>query len=256
MIDLKGNIKDCHILFDEIKKRNPNYKGVDYIYDIYEKIKKYYSENIKKITDIELKRKIKEIKSQISMNKEDVNSYIQLISVMIKVNGKIFRYKPREIQIISVLFFLFKEKNSGLIEEIYTGEGKTIIISFLAVIKAFQGNKVDILTSSSVLAERDANEMRLFYNYFGLSVDHCNKDFAETFRNTYLEDYKERPECFGCYKADIVYGDPLSFEGDILRTNFMGLVGRGNKRDFDCIIIDEIDNICIDNIKNITIMNL
>ena len=78
MIDLKGNIKDCHILFDEIKKRNPNYKGVDYIYDIYEKIKKYYSENIKKITDIELKRKIKEIKSQISMNKEDVNSYIQL----------------------------------------------------------------------------------------------------------------------------------------------------------------------------------
>ena len=252
MKDLKGNIKDCHILFDEIKKRNPNYKGVDYIYDIYEKIKKYYSENIKKITDIELKRKIKEIKSQISMNKEDVNSYIQLISVMIKVNGKIFRYKPREIQIISVLFFLFKEKNSGLIEEIYTGEGKTIIISFLAVIKAFQGNKVDILTSSSVLAERDANEMRLFYNYFGLSVDHCNKDFAETFRNTYLEDYKERPECFGCYKADIVYGDPLSFEGDILRTNFMDLVGRGHKRNFDCIIIDEIDNICIDNIKNIT----
>ena len=47
-------------------------------------------------------------------------------------------------------------------------------------------------------------------------------------------------------------GDPLSFEGDILRTNFMGLVERGNKRNFDCIIIDEIDNICIDNIKNIT----
>ena len=41
-------------------------------------------------------------------------------------------------------------------------------------------------------------------------------------------------------------------QGDILRTNFMGLVGRGNKRNFDCIIIDEIDNICIDNIKNIT----
>ena len=32
----------------------------------------------------------------------------------------------------------------------------------------------------------------------------------------------------------------------------MGFVRRGNKRNFDCIIIDEIDNICIDNIKNIT----
>ena len=93
--------------------------------------------------------------------------------------------------------------------------------------------------------------MRSFYNYFGLTVDYCNKDFVENFRNIYIEE-KERPDCFECYKADIVYGDPLSFEGDILRTNFMGLVGRGNKRNFDCIIIDEIDNICIDNIKNIT----
>ena len=94
--------------------------------------------------------------------------------------------------------------------------------------------------------------MKPFYNYFGLSVDFCVRDFKETFRNTYSEERKERQECFGCYKADIVYGDPLSFEGDILRTNFMGLVGRGKKRNFDCIIIDEIDNICIDNIKNIT----
>ena len=252
MSEPKGNIKDSNILFEEIRKRNPNFRGINYIFNIYERIKKYYSENMKKITDAELKGKIREIKSKINANKDDENAYIELISVMIKVNGKIFRYKPREIQIISVLFFLFKEKNSGLIEEIYTGEGKTIIISFLAVIKAFQGNKIDILTSSTVLAKRDANEMKSFYNFFGLSVDYCNRDFVETFRNTYLEDYKERPECFECYKADIVYGDPLSFEGDILRTNFMGLVGRGNKRNFDCIIIDEIDNICIDNIKNIT----
>ena len=32
----------------------------------------------------------------------------------------------------------------------------------------------------------------------------------------------------------------------------MGIVGRGYKRPFDCIIIDEVDNICLDNIKNIT----
>ena len=31
----------------------------------------------------------------------------------------------------------------------------------------------------------------------------------------------------------------------------MGITGRG-KRGFECIIIDEIDNICLDNIKNIT----
>ena len=247
-----SSIKDTKKLFEEITNRNPNYPNINNIYQIYERIKAYYSENMKSITDMQLKQKISSIKQKIKLYPDDENIYIELISIMIKVNGKIFRYKPRETQIIAVLFFLFKQKNSGLIQEILTGEGKTIIISFLAVIKAFQGKKVDILTSSTVLAERDANEMRNFYGYFGLSVDFCNKDFHETFRNTYLEDNRERQECFGCYKADIVYGDPLSFEGDILRTNFMSLVGRGTKRNFDCIIIDEIDNICIDNIKNIT----
>ena len=247
-----SSIKDTKKLFEEITNRNPNYPNINNIYQIYERIKAYYSENMKSITDMQLKQKISSIKQKIKLYPDDENIYIELISVMIKVNGKIFRYKPRETQIIAVLFFLFKQKNSGLIQEILTGEGKTIIISFLAVIKALQGKKVDILTSSTVLAERDANEMRNFYGYFGLSVDFCNKDFHETVRNTYLEDNRERQECFGCYKADIVYGDPLSFEGDILRTNFMSLVGRGTKRNFDCIIIDEIDNICIDNIKNIT----
>jgi preprotein translocase subunit SecA len=249
---MNGNIKDTKILFEEIKNRNPNFQKINNIYIIYERIKSFYSENMKSIKEKELKKRIREIKQKILQNPEEDNIYIELISIMIKVNKIVFYYKPREIQIIAVLFFLFKEKDCGLIEEILTGEGKTIIISFLAVIKALQGKKVDILTSSTVLAERDAKEMSKFYNYFGLSVDYCNKDFRETFRNTYLEEIKERQECFRCYKADIVYGDPLSFEGDILRTNFMGLVGRGRNRSFDCIIIDEIDNICIDNIKNIT----
>ena len=59
-------------------------------------------------------------------------------------------------------------------------------------------------------------------------------------------------ESYNCYKENIVYGDALSFEGDILRTNFMGILGRGIKRKFDCIIIDEIDNIALDNLKNTT----
>ena len=251
MLVNEAKIKDTNVLFNEISLKNPGFRNVNYIFNINEKIKYYYANYIKPLDQYILQEKIQELKYQ-TLSNPNVNNYIEIIAIMIKVNKIIFRYKPREIQIIAVLFFLFKDKNSGLIEEILTGEGKTIIISFLAVIKAFQGKKVDILTSSLVLAERDAKEMKSFYNFFGLSVDYCKKDEKETFRNTYLEERREKPECFSCYKADIVYGDPLSFEGDILRTTFMGLIGRGNKRNFDCIIIDEIDNICIDNIKNIT----
>ena len=67
--------------------------------------------------------------------------FIQLIAVMKQVNLLINGYAPRNIQMIAVLFFLYKEPHSGLIEGILTGEGKTTIISFLAILKVFQGKK-------------------------------------------------------------------------------------------------------------------
>ena len=106
-----SSIKDTKKLFEEITNRNPNYPNINNIYQIYERIKAYYSENMKSITDMQLKQKISSIKQKIKIYPDDENIYIELISVMIKVNGKIFRYKPRETQIIAVLFFLFKQKN-------------------------------------------------------------------------------------------------------------------------------------------------
>ena len=124
------NVKDTKILFEEIILKNQNFKieNINYIYSIYNKIKYYYDKNIRYINQEVLNNKIKELKYKIRGNLNDINNYIELISVMIKVNEINFNYKPREIQIISILFFLFKDKNIGLIEEILTGEGKTIIM--------------------------------------------------------------------------------------------------------------------------------
>ena len=135
-----------------------------------------------------------------------------------------------------------------MIQQINTGEGKSLIISFLAVYIAKKWKKkVDILTSSPILAERDAKYFRKFYNKCGLSVDYTfPHNYHQKFENLFTTDNYE------CYNSDIVYGDALSFEGDFLRTSFMGLKGRGFKREFESIIIDEIDNIALDNLKNTT----
>ena len=210
--------------------------------NLFDSVNRKYDFETKNFKTIEeIKFKINDIKSY--PNKSENSFYIEFIPILIKVCELKFEIKPRNTQIFSLLLFLSKNKTEGIIEQIQTGEGKSIIIAFLATIKAFSGKKVDILTSSPVLAERDSKKMADFYEIFGLKVDYCRE-----MKNNEME---QGVNVYPYYNADICYGDELSFEGDILRSEFLGLPGRG-KRQFDCIIIDEIDNICLDNIKNMT----
>ena len=179
----------------------------------------------------------------ISENDDD----ILFIAKMIYHHKECFKFIPRKIQIISLLFFIRKIKNEGMIQQINTGEGKSLIIAFLAVyIAQKKKKKIDILTSSPVLAQRDSEHFNKFYKKCGLSASYISSHNNETLINLFSDGN------YLCYDSDIVYGDTLCFEGDFLRTIFMGIKGRGFKRKFDCIIIDEIDNIALDNLKNTT----
>lgn len=72
----------------------------------------------------------------------------------------------------------------GILGQISTGEGKSLIIAILAVIMNLLGYTVDVVTSSKVLAERDAKEFNVFYNnYFDIDStnicdDDCEKSLA------------------------------------------------------------------------------
>ncbi|WP_341755618.1 Ulp1 family isopeptidase [Candidatus Tisiphia endosymbiont of Ptychoptera albimana] len=143
----------------------------------------------------------------------------------------------RDTQIISVLSFFDAEKN-GRLEQIKTGEGKSTIVSVLAIIKALQGKKVDVLTSSGILAERDASEKESLYKLFGLSVSHNGMDL------TYIRGPKE------CYEADILYGSISNFQFDLLKHEHQDLETRGKQnkeRAFDVVIVDEADSMLVDN---------
>jgi preprotein translocase subunit SecA len=58
----------------------------------------------------------------------------------------------------------------GIIEEIPTGEGKSAIISCLAAYFALNNHKVDIITSSNLLAERDANKFKKFFDLLKIKI--------------------------------------------------------------------------------------
>ena len=50
--------------------------------------------------------------------------------------------------------------NKGRLLEILTGEGKSCVIAMVAATYALLGRTVDIVTSSPVLSQRDAEEWR------------------------------------------------------------------------------------------------
>jgi len=158
------------------------------------------------------------------------------VEIFSEEKGK--KITPRPIQLMSALIMLNGQEGKGRLAQINTGEGKTIIVAMLSVVKALNGNKVDVITSSSELAKPQSKAQEAFFEKFGLTVAHNGKDDDI--------DIKER------YKADIVYGSAGDFQGDILRDEYSKL-GTKSGRKCDIAIVDEVDSMLIDG-KNHMVM--
>lgn len=164
----------------------------------------------------------------------------EVLAIIDRANVLNEGYHIRDVQFISILLIILSPKNKGVFAQIKTGEGKSTIVSVIAVIKALQNKYVDILSSSIVLAQRDKEEKKSFYEYFNLSVGSSDDD----------------DDNISLYEKNIVYGDALMFEGDILEVEFSkdpnSKRAKNPGRGFRCIIIDEVDSMCIDNLGSST----
>lgn len=125
------------------------------------------------------------------------------LSTAVKATQK---WKPRLTQMVS--WCLLALSKSGWLIQVGTGEGKSCIVAMFAAFRARKGHDVDILSSSSVLAERDLEEWRSFYDQLKITVS-CN--------TIKLEDNALKK----CYKSQVVYGSASSFAGDYLRHSFI-----------------------------------
>ena len=141
-------------------------------------------------------------------------------------------FRPLNTQLVSYCLLVIQRTNEkGRLLEILTGEGKSCVIAMVAATYALQGRTVDIVTSSPVLSQRDAEEWREFYSMMKLEVG-CN-----------VEDNTK--EDTTCYECPIVYGTVETFARDILKTEFlMQDVRKGRK--CDIVIVDEVDSMLID----------
>ncbi|XP_037538555.1 protein translocase subunit SecA-like [Nematolebias whitei] len=138
-------------------------------------------------------------------------------------------FRPRLTQMVS--WCLMALSNTGRLIQVGTGEGKSCIVAMFAAYRAMKGDKVDIMSSSSVLAERDMEDWEEFYATLNISVD-CNVNKQD-------EDLKK------CYKSQVVYGTVEQFAGDWLRQHFHRM-DIFSQRTFQCAILDEVDSLMLD----------
>jgi len=121
----------------------------------------------------------------------------------------------------------------GMIAEMKTGEGKTLVATLAVYLNALPAKGVHVVTVNDYLARRDAEWMGQIYRFLGLSVGCIVHNLRDP----------ERRAAYGC---DITYGTNNEFGFDYLRDNMKFRLEDMVQRDFNYAIVDEVDSILID----------
>jgi preprotein translocase subunit SecA len=121
----------------------------------------------------------------------------------------------------------------GMISEMKTGEGKTLVSTLPVYLNALTGKGVHVVTVNDYLAKRDSEWMGQIYRFLGLSVGCIVHGL----------DDNERREA---YAADVTYGTNNEFGFDYLRDNMKFRLEDMVQRAFNYAIVDEVDSILID----------
>ncbi|MCX5714356.1 MAG: preprotein translocase subunit SecA [Candidatus Omnitrophica bacterium] len=123
--------------------------------------------------------------------------------------------------------------HEGMIAEMATGEGKTLVATLSAYLNALLGRGVHVVTVNDYLARRDREWMGPIYEFLGLTVGAIQHEMSD--------EQRQRE-----YSCDITYGTNNEFGFDYLRDNMKYDLKDLVQRPFYYAIVDEVDSILID----------
>ena len=244
----EGKIKDVSELLAELKKNNvSNTSLIDYVNtgqlrrDLEQVKSETYSSTAYSTATVIFGWNEKQILLWSKEVRKKPNSFgnAEAIAVIKRANFLITGHTLTDTQILCSLIALKSDgKVKGKLLEMATGEGKSTIVCILAIINGMLNKQVHVITSSPVLAERDAKSKTKLFKWFDLSCSDNND------KTVYMKGAKE------CYKADIVYGEGSQFQFDVLRDNYSQL-GTMGARKCEVAIVDEVDSMLIDDSSKI-----
>lgn len=183
---------------------------------------------ISKLSDKQLQDTTKELKQRVITDSSLEAILPQAFANVREAAKRTLGMRHFDVQLIGGIVL-----HQGMIAEMRTGEGKTLMSTLAAYLNALKGKGVHIVTVNDYLAKRDAEWMGKIYNFLGLTVSCITQGMSDD-------------EKRNAYQADIIYGTNSEFGFDYLRDNLRYKAKDIIQRGFDYAIIDEVDSVLID----------
>jgi preprotein translocase subunit SecA len=213
-----------------------------------------YEEKVSKLSDTELRAQTEKFKTSLA-DGETLDSILDEAFATVREAAKrVIGMRHYDVQMIGGIML-----HRGLIAEMRTGEGKTLVATAPTYLNALTGNGVHVVTVNDYLARRDAGWMAQVYWALGLTTGIIVPDAAfgvpaYLYDPEYTDSEANDPRLAHlkpvsrreAYAADITYGTNNEFGFDYLRDNMVDSVERMVQRELNFAIVDEVDSILID----------
>ena len=181
-----------------------------------------------KLTDAELRAKTAEFKTKLDNGAALDDLLVEAFATAREAGKRALKMRHYDVQLIGGMIL-----HKGMIAEMRTGEGKTLVATLPCYLNALEGKGVHVVTVNDYLAKRDSEWMGRLHHFLGLSVGVVVNSQGEF-------------EKKAAYRADITYGQNNEFGFDYLRDNMKFSALDYAQRELNYAIVDEVDSILID----------
>ena len=187
-----------------------------------------FEEKLINLSNQELQDKTEYFKNLIKGGSSLDDLLIEVFAVVREVAKRTISLRHFDVQLIGGIIL-----HQGMIAEMKTGEGKTLVATLAAYLNSLSGDPVHIVTVNDYLADRDSHWMGEIYKFLGLTVG------CVTSKTEEVDKVKQ-------YNCDIIYATNNEIGFDYLRDNLKNSYESLCFKKEGFAIVDEVDSILID----------
>jgi preprotein translocase subunit SecA len=185
-------------------------------------------EEISKLTDAELRAKTDEFRERLAKGETLDDILPEAFACVREASKRVLKLRHYDVQLIGGIVL-----HRGMIAEMRTGEGKTLVTTLPVYLNALTGKGVHVVTVNDYLVKRDSQWMGPVHEFLGLTVGSVQHDMKNEERRA-------------MYNRDVTYITNNEVGFDYLRDNMVMDKEERVMRERNFAVVDEVDSILVD----------